>query len=136
MILRGMSAIAKAYPVAHRATIRRYASLERDPLPLVLFDGVATIDVAILQRWKRRHEARDRRSAAPELEVVNGVVAIASALRVSTVTVYAHARREVDPLPVNGLGSRRPWIWRGALEDWFERQAVPYQVAIRRRKAA
>lgn len=127
MLIRGLEKIARAFPVAEPDTILRYANLPRDPLPLIRWKKHVQIEDHVLARWKRRFEAKEDRRAAPDLRVVEGIVAIATAFPLHVNTVYLYARQEHDPLPVIGLGTRHPWIWRDALEDWHERQAVPYQ---------
>jgi hypothetical protein len=96
---------------------------------------VATIDDEALRRWRLRNEIGANRSMVPADEVIDGVVVIASALKLPVRTVYSLANRPEDPLPVYGLGTKRPWMWRSALEDWFERQAVPYHVAMKLKRA-
>jgi hypothetical protein len=128
MMLCGLPAIAKALGVADKDTVTAYARRRRDPLPLVRWRGSVRIDAAILARWKRRDVAKNDRINDASLEYVQGIIAIAACLRLTVRTVYTLARSKKDPLPINDLGGRYPWIWRGALEDWNERQAVPWQV--------
>jgi hypothetical protein len=128
-VLRGLGAIGDALGVRDPRTVRAYAERRRDPLPLVRWGRDVEIRRGRLDLWRRREAAKGRRRADPDLEAVSGLVVIAGVLRRSVGMVLRYAMRLHDPLPIEGLGTRRPWIWRSALEDWFERQAEPYQAA-------
>ena len=127
-VLRGLKAIAKALGVADENTVYAYARRNRDPLPLIRWIGSVRIDADVLAKWKRRDATKGKRESDPALERVEGIIAIAACVGVTIPTLVSYGKRKRDPLPINGLGKRYPWIWRGALVDWVERQAIPWQV--------
>ncbi len=131
--IEGLKAIAAELGLQRPGTVVKLAARARDPLPLMRWNTEVWADLERLRAWRARNRAERSRRRNPGLPVVEGLVVIAEALRRSVRHVRAYASRAFDPLPVHGIGTRRPWIYESALRDWFARQAEPYQAQLRPR---
>jgi len=127
--LVGLKAIAAHLGIAE-STALAYSRLSTDPLPLFLRRGQLRATVTHLDEWKLR------RSGGEGLSRYEGWAAIASALAVDRDTALQWAKLPHDPLPVAGIGTRKPWCYLAAMRDWLYRHDLPLQAARRLRATA
>lgn len=125
--LIGWVAIAQALNIT-RNTAARYAQLPEDALPVRLRRGTPRIHPTYLDEWRRR------RKNDPDLPKLRGWAAICAVLDGCDIdTAALWAKRDHDRLPVQGMGTRRPWAYASAVRDWALRGDAP--VAPQRRAA-
>lgn len=113
-----LPALARRLGVGDEETVLAYAALPRDPLRLHFLFGKYWMKTERIDAWKAR---RRQGNMCPR---VTGLEEIACRLPidVSINTLKVYARRSMDPLPIEGLGRRRPWIYESALSDWVDAQ--------------
>ncbi len=112
-------------------TILARARDKEDPLPLRMRRGVPRIRIDYLREWYARRYAAGVDADGQPLERYAGWRVICAALGgVDRETALAWARRSKDRLPVQGLDSRRPWIYASALRDWVHRGDLPFQAHV------
>ena len=98
---------------------------EAPPAPATII-GLKSI-AAHLDAWKLR------RSGGEGLARYEGWATIADALAVDRDTALQWAKLPGDPLPVMGIGTRKPWAYETAVRDWLYRHDLPVQAARRLR---
>lgn len=125
--LIGWVAIAKALDVT-RNTAARYARLPEDALPVRVRRGTPRINPVHLAEWKRR---QDRDPNLPKLHGWAAICAMLDGCDIDTAAIWA--KRDHDRLPVQGMGTRRPWAYVSAVRDWALRGDAP---VIPQRRAA
>lgn len=121
-VLWTLREIAAAVGVADRRTVLAYAMRSYDPLRLRYLIDRYWMRASVVDAWVQRQ------SHGYDLPRVTGLERIASEVRRSINGCKALARRVHDPLPIVGLGERRPWIYEAALQDWIEAQDRPFQL--------
>ena len=119
-----LRAMATRLGVGEEETVMAYVRRHRDPLRVRALLGKYWIKTSKLDAWRARQQPGNT------CVMVETMPAIARRLRVAVRTVRQYARREADPLPVNGLGTARPWIYEDALVDWSDAQDRPAMGAV------
>lgn len=115
----GYEAIGQAVRADPRQ-IRRWASRQRDPLPLFVFNGMVWIYRQRLEAWKRR-EHGDK-----SLPLLFGWSEIAKAARLSVRAAQRARMTPQDPLPVEVARTGRVWAYPDAVLDWHQRRILPW----------
>jgi hypothetical protein len=112
-------AIARRLGVAEEETVLGYAMLKRDPLRLHFLFGKYWIKTEKLDAWNAR---RQPGNTCPRIIGLDAIAVRFPGGGVSINTLKAYARREHDPIPIDGLGQRRPSIYESAFTDWIDAQ--------------
>lgn len=126
-MIRGWSLIAKRLGVGSVSTVKAYARLRVDPLPVVMVRGVPAIPERHVDEWSARRNGGVMRDGA-SLERIEGVAAIGARIESASNTVMRLSRLRDDPLPIYGRKGAR-WTYETAIRDWNMRHTLPFKPA-------